>query len=255
MSRRHFKKERLHCAWGRYRRVSNPMQTRRQLVYWSKSGLGSYDYNARWIWEDSDNLLLMDRQIMDLESRLAQALEEVSHLAHLPPGTSKRANPEWLPRAPAKHTLAGHRGAVTAISFHPVFSNLVTASDDATMKIWDWETGEVERTLKGHTRTVTDCEFDSKGKNLGASLDKKTIYRLSCPICLSIPRLIISPTTVSCSYDLFVKLWNVDNDYQNFATLRGHEHSVSSARFLPGDDRIISASRDQTVRIWSIAST
>lgn len=192
---------------------------------------------------------------MDLESRLAQALEEVSHLAHLPPGTSKRANPEWLPRAPAKHTLAGHRGAVTAISFHPVFSNLVTASDDATMKIWDWETGEVERTLKGHTRTVTDCEFDSKGKNLGASLDKKTIYRLSCPICLSIPRLIISPTTVSCSYDLFVKLWNVDNDYQNFATLRGHEHSVSSARFLPGDDRIISASRDQTVRIWSIAST
>jgi platelet-activating factor acetylhydrolase IB subunit alpha len=60
---------------------------------------------------------------------------------------------------------------------------------------------------------------------------------------------------VSCSYDLFVKLWNVDNDYQNFATLRGHEHSVSSARFLPGDDRVVSASRDQTVRIWSIAST
>jgi WD40 repeat protein len=52
-----------------------------------------------------------------------------------------------------------------------------------------------------------------------------------------------------------VKLWNVENDYQNTATLRGHEHSVSSARFLPGDDRVVSASRDQTVRIWSIATT
>jgi platelet-activating factor acetylhydrolase IB subunit alpha len=105
---------------------------------------------------------------MDLESRLAQALEEVSHLAHLPPGTSKRANPEWLPRAPAKHTLTGHRAPVTALSFHPIFNNLATGSEDATLKIWDWETGELERTLKGHTRTVTDCEFDSKGKNLGA---------------------------------------------------------------------------------------
>ena len=60
---------------------------------------------------------------------------------------------------------------------------------------------------------------------------------------------------VSSSYDLFIKLWNVENDYQNFATLRGHEHSVSSARFLPGDDKIVSSSRDQSVRIWEIATT
>ncbi|KAF8584526.1 dynein regulator [Ramaria rubella] len=161
-------------------------------------------------------VIRLQRKIMDLES------------PHLPLDTSKCANPEWVPRTPAKHTLTGHRGPVTALSFHPVFNNLATASEDATLKIWDWETGDLERTLKGHTRTMIDCEFDS-GK--------------------------ASRRTVSCSYDLFVKLWNVDNDYQNFATLRGHEHSVSSARFLPGDDRVVSASRDQTIRIWSIATT
>ena len=74
-------------------------------------------------------------------------------------------------------------------------------------------------------------------------------------LCYVSRRSLIECPTVSCSYDLFVKLWNVDNDYQNFATLRGHEHSVSSVRFLPGDDRVVSASRDQTVRIWSIATT
>ena len=53
------------------------------------------------------------------------------------------------------------------VAFHPVYSVLVSASDDSTMKVWDWETGEMERTLKGHMKRITDCEYDSKGKNLG----------------------------------------------------------------------------------------
>jgi len=61
--------------------------------------------------------------------------------------------------------------------------------------------------------------------------------------------------SVSCSYDLFIKLWNVDDGYKNFATLRGHEHSISSVRFLPGDNRIASSSRDNTVRLWDVTST
>jgi WD40 repeat protein len=36
------------------------------------------------------------------------------------------------------------------------------------LKVWDWETGELERTLKGHTMAIKDCEFDSKGMKLGA---------------------------------------------------------------------------------------
>lgn len=35
----------------------------------------------------------------------------------------------------------GHRLAVTRVLFHPVFSVFVTASEDATMKIYDYESG------------------------------------------------------------------------------------------------------------------
>ncbi|PIL30406.1 transporter [Ganoderma sinense ZZ0214-1] len=144
-----------------------------------------------------------------------------------PASMNQRSNPDWLPAVtPPNLVLTGHRANVNAVTFHPRYSVLVSASDDNTMKVWDWETGELERTLQGHTRRVSDCDFDSKGKYL-----------------------------VSGSHDLFIKLWDVENGYKNVATFRGHEHSISTCRFLPGDARIVSASRDRTIRVWEVATT
>lgn len=44
---------------------------------------------------------------------------------------------------------------------------MVSSSEDATLKVWDFETGEHERTLKGHTDSVQDMSFDQNGKMLG----------------------------------------------------------------------------------------
>ncbi|THU92101.1 dynein regulator [Dendrothele bispora CBS 962.96] len=173
------------------------------------------------------SVIRMQKKIIDLEQRLAQALEENQNMAYLPNGSAKKGDADWLPNATAvKHRLTGHRDKVNALAFHPLYSVLASVSDDSTVKIWDWETGDLERTLKGHTKRVSGCHYNSNGTTLA-----------------------------TCSYDLFIKLWNVENDYQNFATLRGHEHSISSVQFLPGDDKIVSSSRDQTLRIWEVAST
>lgn len=56
--------------------------------------------------------------------------------------------------------------------FHPVFSLMVSASEDATMKVWDYETGEYERVLKGHMNAVQDIAFDQTGKLLGKMKEK-----------------------------------------------------------------------------------
>ena len=103
---------------------------------------------------------------MELETRNAQLAEELSSA---PRGRASASSADWLPRLPARHSLTGHRASVNRVAFHPLFSVLATASEDASVKVYDWETGEFERTLKGHTKAVQDVDFDSKGNFLGRS--------------------------------------------------------------------------------------
>ena len=107
------------------------------------------------------------------------------------------------------------------MAFHPQFTQLATSSEDGTIKIWEVETGEFERTLKGHTNPVNCVNYDSNGKYL-----------------------------VSSSSDLTIKLWDLNNDYQCCKTFYGHEHNISCVDFVLGGDFILSCSRDKTIRLW-----
>jgi platelet-activating factor acetylhydrolase IB subunit alpha len=119
--------------------------------------------------------------------------------------------------------LLSHRDPITCVAFHPVFSSLASGSEDYTIKIWDWELGELERTIKAHLKAVLDVDFGGpRGNTLLAS----------------------------CSSDLTIKLWDPSDEYKCIRTLYGHDHSVSAVRFIPGSNHLASASRDKTIRIW-----
>ncbi len=108
----------------------------------------------------------------EMERTIATLQEELNSA----PTRRAGSDTDWVPVAPAAYTLTGHREAVTKVAFHPTFSLIASASEDFTVKIWDWETGEFERTLKGHTRNVNDLDFDSKGNLLGASHTLQNIH-------------------------------------------------------------------------------
>lgn len=55
------------------------------------------------------------------------------------------------------------------------------------VQVWDYEAGDFERTLKGHTDSVQDISFDQTGKLLA-----------------------------SCSADMTIKLW----DFQGFECIK-----------------------------------
>ncbi len=175
---------------------------------------------------------MMNIQIMDLESRCSSLQSELDSTT---PTSLLRRNQDptsWLPRSPARHVLPSHRLPVTCVAFHPIFSSLASGSEDTTIKIWDWELGELERTVKGHTKAVLDVDY---GGPRGGTL------------------------LASCSSDLTVKLWDPNDEYKNIRTLPGHDHSVSAVRFIPSGaagmvpssgNLLVSASRDRTLRIW-----
>ncbi|KAF4505967.1 hypothetical protein G6O67_006098 [Ophiocordyceps sinensis] len=173
----------------------------------------------------------LQKKIMDLESRNAALQSELDNAA--PSSLSKRNQDpvSWLPRLPSRHTLESHRDTINCIAFHPRFSSVASGSDDCTIKIWDWELGELEQTIKGHTRAVLGLDYG--GPRGGALL-------------------------ASCSSDLTIKLWDPANQYKNIRTLSGHDHSVSAVRFIPSGaggsqpsgNLLVSASGDKTLRIW-----
>lgn len=210
-------------------------------VCWKRNGPVLYDYRKRLVPSFCVDYVYIapadteSTQIMDLESRNATLQSEIDNAT---PTSLSRRNQDpssWLPRPLARHTLESHRDSITCVAFHPVFSTLASGSEDCTIKIWDWELGELERTIKGHTKAVSDIDF---GGPQGATL------------------------LASCSNDLTIKLWDPSDDYKNIRTLPGHDHSVSAVRFIPSGaagapgsgNLLVSASRDKTLRIWNVTT-
>lgn len=130
---------------------------------------------------------------------------------------------DWLPRR-AIFTLESHRESLNCIAFHPIFSSIASGADDYAIKIWNYEHGELEATLKGHTKAVRDVDYG----------------RTSSGIVLA-----------SCSSDRTIKLWDPKDEYKNTRTLQGHDHIVSSVRFIPSRNLLASASRDTQVKLWN----
>lgn len=78
-------------------------------------------------------MIRLQKKVMDLEAKLAEAEKE--YIQGGAPTRDKRSPAEWIPRPPEKYTLTGHRSPVTRVVFHPVFSVMVSASEDATIKV------------------------------------------------------------------------------------------------------------------------
>ncbi|KAI1119789.1 nuclear distribution protein pac-1a [Nemania abortiva] len=174
------------------------------------------------------SIVRLQRKMMDLESRNTALQHELDNATPSSMAMRRKDPSSWLPQPHPRYTLESHRNAINCIAFHPIFSSIASGSDDYTIKIWDWEAGELEKTIKGHTRAILDLDYGGPRGNI---------------------------LLASCSSDLTIKFWDPADDYKNIRTLQGHDHTVSAVRFIPASTNLlISASRDKTLKIWDVGT-
>ena len=110
---------------------------------------------------------------------------------------------------------------VRHVAFSPNGELIAVASYDNVVRIWHLDSGNVHKTLKGHSKEVFKVAF---------SPDSKLI--------------------ASASSDTTVRLWETETG-TIFRTLKGHKKCVYSVVFSPKRYLVASASRDKTVRLWT----
>lgn len=116
-----------------------------------------------------------------------------------------------------------HDGPVRGVDFHITLPLIVSGGDDYKVKVWDYKLRRCLFTLLGHLDYIRTVQFH--------------------------PQPMSFPWILSASDDQTLRLWSYETR-TCLSVLTGHNHYVMCASFHPSEDLIVSASLDQTVRVW-----
>lgn len=110
---------------------------------------------------------------------------------------------------------------------------LASGSSDKTIIVWNLETNERIKVLRGADTVRSICSFVDEGAGAGDGAG--------------------STVLASASYNKTVRLWSVDSS-ECIAVMEGHDRVLSICTFVDGDGNrmLATGSSDNTVRVWDV---
>jgi WD40 repeat protein len=158
----------------------------------------------------------------------------------------------------------GHAAGVSSVNFSPDGKQIVSASGDNNLKLWDLA-GNCLQTFVGHTAEVWSAnkftlqtsavcptkvcrQLPAKSQSLRLlSIEAETICLPSGLKFTLQTSAVDGKQIVSASIDNNLKLWDLAGNC--LRTFVGHTAMVSSANFSPDGKQIVSASMDNNLKL------
>eukprot|EP00743_Colponemidia_sp_Colp-15_P004854 GILK01005231.1.p1 GENE.GILK01005231.1~~GILK01005231.1.p1 ORF type:complete len:974 (+),score=234.40 GILK01005231.1:60-2981(+) len=136
-------------------------------------------------------------------------------------------------------TLNGHKSAVTALRYNTRGTLLISGSKDTDIIVWDTIGESGLYRLRGHRDAVTDVRL-LEGKENEKDVNGEMIVKRGVRL-------------VSSSKDSLVKLWDLDTQHCT-QTLVGHRAEVWTFDVDPQEQRLLTGSVDNQIRIWTLGA-
>lgn len=171
--------------------------------------------------------------------------------------------------------LNPHSYVASALSYSPDGHTLTSGDGNGKLHFWEGNTRELASVLLGHNNAVTSVAYSPDGKNIVSGSYGQTVrlWNASSGKTLHVfehsqaMKVAYNPTgkmVASGSDDGTIKLWDVESG-KLISTLQGHaeaiiavlgynQESVASLTFSPDGQIIAAGLRDNTIRLWSVAS-
>mgnify|MGYP001765998592 CR=1 FL=1 len=161
-------------------------------------------------------------------------------------------------------TMTGHSDAVSAVAFSPDGRRLASGGHDRAVIYWNLTTGRHER-LGGHRRIVTTLSFSKSGRYLASGGDEGAARiwdTRTGTLALHIGAFRQAVTALAFTGDELlaaggndkrVRLWRIVSGGGTVA-YRGHTARVVAVRAVPGENIVVSAAEDGTLRFWDVQS-
>jgi WD40 repeat protein len=124
-------------------------------------------------------------------------------------------------------SIVAHSDAVRSIVYSRDGAAILTAGNDNTVRLWDFNDQSLRKEFRGHASRVAAAQFLRDEENV-----------------------------ISVSHDHSAKIWDIPNhrelDLLGGTVLQGHRDSILGASFDPSEKLVVTASRDRSAISWDI---